>query len=175
MKNKSVRPGIYPKRYRCVECHRELNTKEMLTTRARDLGNSECVCAPCIPKREKRMASPVRNIAETGLLESIALACAAVWVKLRKASGRKEQDTKKAMPDTKEVVSSFLDAAIEYPEMRSELLTIARLDDFHRDRMLDPIIARLYSRKAPEELLKFVTSLKNREIAECVRKILETA
>ena len=54
---KQVRPGTYPTTYVCRYCEAVVKKKDIMTSRAKQLSETECVCATCIP-RLKELESP---------------------------------------------------------------------------------------------------------------------
>ena len=68
---------------------------------------------------------------------------------------------------------ALMQAAAEDKTIRQQILAISRLDSFNRESLLNTYLQALMLRGAPEELLNVLAFLKDDDIAQKVREVLE--
>ena len=68
---------------------------------------------------------------------------------------------------------ALMQAAAEDKTIRQQILAISRLDPFNRESLLNTYLQALMLRGAPEELLNVLSFLKDDDIAQKVREVLE--
>lgn len=67
---------------------------------------------------------------------------------------------------------ALVQAAMEDPKMRGQILAIVRLDSFNRASLLGTYVSSLQFKGAPSELIEALNCLKDDMIAEKTREIL---
>ena len=67
---------------------------------------------------------------------------------------------------------ALVQAAMEDPKMRRQILAIVRLDSFNRASLLGTYVSSLQFKGAPSELIEALNCLKDDMIAEKTREIL---
>ena len=146
-------------------CGRDVMKREVFSGVARQVGDALYVCPACVPTWDGESNTTVRELVTKKRKRNTFLKrCGDCLAKLKELG--------KDRIDPLDNLSSFLDVALGDPAMREQILAIVLLDDHQRQMMLDPIIARLQLRSAPEELQQLMISLKEPTVAECARKIL---
>ena len=85
----------------------------------------------------------------------------------------KSQKRNKSPVDPLESLSDLIDATLDDPIMRGQILNLVKFDSFNRRSILNTWLAELQLKDAPGELINALACLKDDEVAARAKRLLE--
>ena len=170
LKNRPITPGDYPTVYRCILCRRDLKKKDIWTTKAIQLDETTCVCEPCVPTWERKQSKPLRDFLTKPEVRNTFISQSLINWRDRRARRRRQITVAEAETH----LVDFVDASLGDQAMRKQLYAIATMDPFHRESLLNTIIAESEMKGAPKELLLVLHHLKKSEFVGKLKELLES-
>jgi len=68
--------------------------------------------------------------------------------------------------------SDFMNAALDYPDMRKLILPIVNLNTFHRASLINTIVMNIQLASGPQQVIDFLNALKDDTIAQKAKELL---
>lgn len=170
-KRKPITPKTYPSTYRCVLCDSSIKKKELWSTEAMQLDDSSCVCESCLPRWNERQNKPLRELIGTVKIHKSVLSL----LKEKKKDLNFQRDLKLLSSDSVDHFTAIMTAALNYPDMKKLVLPIVSLNTFHRTSLINTIISDLKLVSGPQQVISFLNALKDDDIAQKAKELLETA
>jgi hypothetical protein len=184
IKQKSIRPNAYPSMFRCALCDREIKKKELWATKAEELDETTCVCENCVSVWHERQNKPLRELIGTVKIHKSMIALLKEehherskpmfeFIEKKQRERKLKQDRESLTDDPLENLTNLMRAALIYPDIRSQLLTIVNLNSFHRSSIVNTIIYNIELTGGPKQMIHLLTALKDDRVAEKAKELLE--